>query len=303
MSGADKSFSYAEYLHPDDAHLDDPFDPQPTDGDGLEFHTDEDMSAGDQGMSVEEGLAHQMSPPHPETPSVAFEDLDKLFDDHDQEIRAKIEGADGATTIDGPSDNLQQATSANDTVYDSASKIQAFTDDAPRNTAPKSVSSKISRSREIESADSISSSMSSSNAARTEEATGAETPDNETSPGETTDIEMSDIVTPASSSYSMLDDDIIDESPSKDAKSDRREGGRIRKCPCLRCHGQGKPKTRETIRAHLSADKIERHNMLEKPRGECRRCREIDRRKCYQWPENYKACSECTRYKELCSWE
>lgn len=267
MSGAGESGSYADYLHPDDAYLNDPFDPQPTDGDGWGIQTDEDMSAGDQGMSVEEGLAHRMSPPYPESPNVAFEDLDDLFDAHDQKIRTNIEGADGATPADDPSDHLQQATSANDTVYDTASKIQAFTDDALRNTAPGSVFSKISRSSEIGSADNISSSMSLSKAVRTDEAIGAETPDNETSSGETTDIEMSDTITPASSSYSILDDDIIDKSPSKDVNSERRVGGRQRKCPCLRCHGQGEPKTKETIRAHLSADKIEKHNMLEKTAG------------------------------------
>ncbi|KAK7456835.1 hypothetical protein Landi51_02111 [Colletotrichum acutatum] len=175
MSGSGKQFSYADYLHPDDAHLEDPFDPQSTDVDGL---------------SVEEGLAHRMSPPYPESPSIVFEDLDGLFDDHDQEIRTNTEAADDATTTDDPSGNLKQTTSANDTVYDTASKIQAFTDDASRNTAPGSVLSKTSRSIEIESEDNISSPMSSSKAVRTDEAIRAETPDNETSPGETTDIEI-----------------------------------------------------------------------------------------------------------------
>lgn len=271
------------------------------------------MSAGDQGLSVEEGLAYQMPPPYPEIPNLLDGELDGLFDEQEKKTGTNQDGATGATAADGPSDNLQQTTSVNDTIDDTASPSQASTDDTSKNTAPGSVLSKAFRSSDIEAEDNLSSPMSSSKAVRIGEAIGAETPDNETSPGETTDVEMSDTFTPASSSYSILndgilndgilDDDIIDESPSKDPNSDRRAGGRKRKCPCLRCHGQGKPKTKETIRAHLSADKIEGHNMLEKPRGQCTRCRGIDRRKCYQWVENYKACSECTRYKESCSWE
>ncbi|KAK1640025.1 hypothetical protein BDP81DRAFT_390792 [Colletotrichum phormii] len=117
MSNSGDSFSYAQYLHPNDIPEDDPFNPPPA-------HEDE-------------------------TPDLSMEDLDDLFDDLDMENEPNHDGADGSTTTNGPFGSLQQTTSENDAVDDAASISQASIEAQPEDdTSSPASSSKATRDNE-----------------------------------------------------------------------------------------------------------------------------------------------------------